>query len=74
MGGVLWSLLPRTAATVSGEIGSAVRTFGKEEVQETTEGKAAVMGVAQVLPNIFPTVVCTLGISVLIGCWIRGAG
>jgi hypothetical protein len=67
MGGVLWSLLPRTAASVSGEIGFEVRTLGKEEVQETTEEKTAVMGVAQALPNIFPTVVCTLGISVLIG-------
>ena len=67
MGGVLWSFLPRTAATVSGEIGSEARTLGKEEVQEATEEKTAVMGVAQALPNIVPTVVCTLGLSVHIG-------
>ena len=67
MGGVLWSLLPRTAATVSGETGSEVRTLGKEEVQDATEEKAAFMGMAQALPNVFPTVVCTLGLSVLIG-------
>jgi|LGVF01.1.fsa_nt_gb hypothetical protein len=67
MGGILWSLLPRTATTVFGEIGSEVRTLGKEEVQDATEEKEAVMGVAQALPNIFPTVVCALGLSVLIG-------
>ena len=67
MGGVLWSLLPRTAATVSGEIGSETRTLGKEEVQNVTEEKSAFMGMAQTLPNVFPTAVCTLGVSVLTG-------
>ena len=51
-----------------------VRTLGKEEVQDATEEKAAFMGMAQALPKVFPTVVCALGISVLIGGWIRRAG
>lgn len=67
MGRVLWSLLPRTAATVFGEIGSEVRVLGKEEVQDVTEEKEALMGMAQALPHVFSTAVCTLGLSVLIG-------
>jgi len=67
MGGVLWSLLPGTAATVSGQTGSEVRALGKEEVQDVTEEKAALMGMAQALPKVFSAVVCTLGLSVLIG-------